>query len=116
MSVFIQKQTWHSLVRYIIMDENSSVQLDLYNEGVKTNFGGTAYIFALWVDEPHRLKGCATALLNFAEGLAKAEGHKSVHMEWLEIDTPREVLEWYFRRGYEEREFGDGYSLLEKKL
>jgi hypothetical protein len=60
----------------------------------------------------------ATRLINLAEVIAKKNGHKSVFLEWEAKNSERWVLDWYLRRGYEEREF-DRYgtsSLLEKKL
>jgi hypothetical protein len=52
------------------------------------------------------------------EAIAKREGHQSVFIEWELKNSERWVLDWYFRRGYEEREFDTHgtYVLLEKRL
>ena len=97
--IIIQKQTWHSHTRYIIFDtEGGCVQINLYTE--KQDFGSTACIYALWVDENSRRKGIATRLLDRAEEIAKREGHKSITIDWYLDDTPKAILEWYKKRGY----------------
>jgi hypothetical protein len=60
----------------------------------------------------------ASMILHNLEAIAKREGHKSVFLEWELKNSPRWVLEWYERRGYEVKEFDgrDSYCLLEKKL
>lgn len=98
------------------MGEYASVQLELYSQGTDTSFGGTAFSYALWVDEPYRHEKRATALLDRAEQIAKETGHKSVHLEWVKADSPEAILEWYLRRGYEVIEYGERYCLLEKTL
>ena len=57
-------------------------------------------------------------MLDRAERIAAENGHDAVCLEWLEKDTPREILDWYCRRGYQEQEFsGKGdYVLLKKSL
>ena len=111
-----QEQPWHNFTRWNIYNEHASIQLELWPES--QSFGGTAYIYGLWVNPDQRRKGLAAALLDEAEAIAEAAGHKSVHLDWNLKDTPREVLEYYCRRGYDEREFdGHGnYCLLEKNL
>jgi len=95
----IQRQKWHDYTRYVIFDTSGgSVQLELYPEIQK--FGGTAFIYALWVDKSCRRRGMAKRLLDRAEGIAKQEGHEAVMLEWELKDTPIEILEWYKRRGY----------------
>lgn len=94
----IEEQKWHELTRVLITDEGGSVQLNLYPQ--KEGDNETAFIYALWVDEPNRRKGVATHLMDKAEYIAKHKGHKSVILDWKSEDTPREILEWYKRRGY----------------
>ena len=50
--------------------------------------------------------------------MAAQYGHKSVMLEWKQEDTPVEVLQWYFRRGYTEKRHSEkcDYYLLEKRL
>lgn len=109
-----QRQEWNSKVIYLIADEFGSVQLELYKE--KQNFGGTCWLWDLFVKPEHRKQGHAKRLLKRAEEIAKAEGHKSVFMDWDEINTPHEILQWYLREDYNDVKFRKGYCLLEKKL
>lgn len=97
-------------------DNRGSVQLNLYN--AKQDFGGTAVIYALWVDPLFRRQKYASKLLNRTEYLAKSSGHDSVFMEWELVDTPKEVLDWYLSIGYRLRKTNTegSYALLEKRL
>lgn len=114
-----QQQVWSSKTRWLITDTQNrgSVQLELYPEKVE-EFGGTAFIYALWVDPQHRRNGVAAMLLNRAEQIAAEQGHSSVCLEWYESDTSHEILDWYMRSGYNDKAFsGKGdYVLLEKQL
>lgn len=113
-----QKQIWHDHIRILITtsDDKGSIQLNLYD--AKQDFGGTAVIYALWVDPLFRRQKYASKLLTRAEDLAKVSGHDSVFMEWELEDTPKEILDWYLSIGYRLRKFNtDGsYALLEKAL
>lgn len=109
-----QRQDWNSKVIYLIADEFGSVQLELYKE--KQNFGGTCWLWDLFVLSEYRKQGHAKRLLKRVEEIAKAEGHKDVVMEWDEKNTPYEVLQWYLRSGYRAILERRGYCLLEKKL
>lgn len=95
----IQKQKWRDSARYIIIHQYGSVFLDLYPEK-QESFGGTAFIWGLYVSSYKRRIGIGRALLSEVEKCAKLEGHKSVVMDWELKDTPREVLDWYLRFGY----------------
>lgn len=109
-----QRQTWRDYTRWLITNDWASVQLELYPE--QQEWGGTAWIYGLWTDPEARLQGNAKQVLERAETIAQQAGHKSVFLEWKQADTPVEVLDWYIRRGYTERQFcGKGdYYLLEK--
>lgn len=109
-----QKQVWNNKIIYLIADEYGSVQLELYKE--RQRFGGTCWLWDLFVLPEHRRQGHAKQLLRRAEEIARAEGHKSVIMEWEEENTPYGVLQWYLREGYNDFRFRKGYCLLEKKL
>lgn len=115
--ITVQMQTWREHTRVLIVaDGVASVQLELWDK--QQDFGGTVWLYALWVNEDSRRKGYARALLERAEQIAKQYGHDSIHMDWKEADTPREVLQWYMRCGYNDIAFsskGD-YVMLEKKL
>jgi GNAT superfamily N-acetyltransferase len=114
--LFQQRQVWRDFTRYLLMNEGASVQLELYNAPKK--YGCTAYIHSLYTDNRARRKGRATQLLQRAERLAALSGRREVFLDWNEADTPRKILQWYERRGYEVRERSlDGtYCLLSKTL
>jgi ribosomal protein S18 acetylase RimI-like enzyme len=113
-----QIQHWNNKDIVIILGDGglAAAQMMLYKE--EQNFGGTAWIWDLWVSPFDREKGLARQMLTNLEYLAKREGHKSVHLEWEAKNTERWVLDWYLRQGYEIREqnFDKTYALLEKKL
>lgn len=109
-----QRQKWSEYTRYLIADTCGSVQIEMHDE--VQDWGGTAWIYALWVNEDSRRHGIATALLKRAEDVARKAGHKSVFLEWEEDNTPQGVLDFYLRSGYNVRKESDGYCLLEKKL
>lgn len=112
--MIIQEQTWYDFTRIILMSGCGSVQVELYAE--EQEWGGTAFLYALWVGKSWRRQGIAKDLMAQAEREVKRRGHKSITLEWKLQDTPREILDWYERLGYEQKEFGDGYSLMRKKL
>ncbi len=109
-----QRQEWNDKVIYLIADEYGSVQLELYKD--VQDFGGTAWLWDLFVLPGHRRKGHAKRLLKRAEEAARRDGHKSVFLEWCAKDSPSWVLDWYGRQGYETREIGSGYIILEKRF
>lgn len=114
--MMVQKQEWHGKTRYIIIIEGvATVQLELYKEPQEPD-GVTAFICCLWVNEDERKYGHGKRIMDRAEEIVAKEGHKRVHLEWCSLDTPKWVLEWYLRRGYQEREFGPTSSLLMKEL
>lgn len=114
--MIIQEQRWHDKTRYIIIDECASVHLELHDQ--TQDFGGKAFIWALWTNPDCRRKGHARKMLERAERIAKASGHEAVYLEWFERDTPDEILLWYRRRGYESVDFSEigDYVLLKKDL
>lgn len=118
----IQEQKWHDFTRLLITEYNpieilGSVQVELYNEP-QDDYGTTAYIYALWVDDHNRRMGIAKRLMDAVESEIKKRGHKIVALQWKLQDTPREIFAWYERRGYDEKEF-DGHAtwaLMVKEL
>lgn len=98
--MIIQRQVWHDHTKYLIVNDYSSVQLNLYN--VEQPFDSTAFIYALWVEPAHRHQNCAKELLTTAENIALKNGYKFVLLEWEKNDSPKWVLEWYLRVGYKE--------------
>ena len=103
--ITIQKQTWHTRTLYLLTTEGGSCQLDIYPDEHVEN-GVKAYIHNLWVVDEFRKGGTANYLMNTAEELARREGVDAVYLECDSRDTPRWVLEWYGRRGYDEVAFG----------
>ena len=97
--IAIQVQHWCEYTRYILTHEYGSVFLDLHSEK-QESFGGTAYIWGLYVDSYCRRKGIGKALLEEAERCAQLEGHKSVVLDWEQKNTSHEILDWYIRCGY----------------
>lgn len=118
----IQEQKWHDFTRLLIVIDNNayivgSVQVELYDKPVD-DYGTTAYIYGLWVDETYRRMGLAKQLISRAEGEIYKRGHKTVTLEWKLQDTPREIFAWYERMGYDEKSF-DGratWALMVKDL
>lgn len=110
----ISKQTWHAFTRYLITADHGSIQIEVYNEELEN--GCKAFIWALWVDEEYRRQGIATRLIDKAEAICRDLGQEFVWLEWDERDTPREILDWYQRRGYNEVAFSETRSLLKKRL
>ena len=104
------------MTRMLIAERKGSVQVEMFDQ--QQDWGGTAWIYGLWVEPQYRRQGKADELLTVAEDLAAQYGHKSVMLEWKEQDTPVEVLQWYLRRGYKEIQFSSAgdYYLLEKQL
>lgn len=93
-----------------------SIQVEMYDKP-QDDYGSTAFIYGLWVNEPYRRQGVANTLLYEAEQYIRKCGHKKATLQWNERDTPREVLEHlYLNNGYEDVEFGRNSALLIKKL
>lgn len=115
--VRIQTQEWRSsgLTRAIFITEHGTAQLELYSKPCGDR-KVTAYFYALWVEPPYRRNGEATELIDMAERYARARGHKKIHLKFDNRDTPYEIFDWYVRRGYDDVEFGNHESLLEKVL
>lgn len=77
---------------------------------------GEAYVWNLHVAEPCRGRGYGRALLSAAYDVARLAGCRTVTLEWDERDTPRWVLDWYVRQGFDEREFGRGCAFMAKAV
>lgn len=112
--VIIQRQKWRDYIKYLIVNEYGSVQLELF--GNEQDFGGTAFIYGLWVEPTARLKGNARKLLFLAENIAIEAGHKDIFMEFEKKDTPIAVLKWYMRLGYYEVTSDENGCLLKKVI
>lgn len=77
---------------------------------------GEAYLWNLYVEPDHRRHGCAHLLLQAAEQEARRHQCHTATLEWELRESPRWVLDFYTRLGYDEREFGKDNAWLAKKL
>lgn len=116
--MIIQEQKWHSHTRILFVDEYGSVMLELFDEPQFGELNMTAFIFNLWTDPKHRLKGHASELLKLAEEEASKRGHAAVFLDWELEQTPSAVLDWYLRNGYRVVGFNNkgDFNRLRKEL
>ena len=112
----IYEQKWDYFTRIIIAHEGGSVQVDLYDK--EQEWGGTAFLYGLWVDRDWRRQDIAKSLMYEAELQVKMRGHKSITLEWKLLDTSVDILKWYERIGYCQKSFdGRGsWALMRKEL
>ena len=89
------------------------VELEVYKHG---EHEGEAFVWNLYVDEPHRRKGLARKLMDEAHKTAKHLGAKVTALEWSLKESPYWVIEWYTRLGYDEKEFGPVNALMKRPL
>ena len=82
----------------------------------KSKYKDEAYLWNLFVDKNHRHKGYGHALLSDALDLAMLNNCKIAMLEWDKCDSKQWVLDWYVRHGFEEKEFSEGYTRLEKDM
>lgn len=78
--------------------------------------GKKPLLWNLNVVDAYRQQGMASWLMDEAEMWAKAQGCDCITLEWSLKEAPYWVLDWYVRRGYEEKEMGNKCALMEKKL
>lgn len=116
--MIVQEQKWHNHTRILFADESGSVMLELFDKPQFGELNMTAFIFNLWTEPKHRLKGIATKFLKLAEEAAANRGHKAVFLDWKLEQSPREILDWYIRNGYHVVGFNDkgNFNRLWKKL
>lgn len=115
--ISVYRQDWHDFTRFIFCNGGGSVQIELFKEPIE-RVNCKALLYALWVDEPVRRQGCASALMDIAEKTAKEMGYSEIALEWSLFDSPYQIFNWYERRGYNETLFdGRGeYSVMVKQL
>lgn len=118
-----QIQHWPDFDRVLIVDLSSNgmelagtIQIELWKD--PQPFGGTAFAYALWVTEKYRRYLVGTRLLQAAERIARAHGHETISLNWVDGESPKWVYDWYIRKGYIERTFAPNnkWSLLYKPL
>lgn len=108
------EQDWNDYKRHILICEEGIVMIDIHH--ITTNiFGCKTLIWGLYINEQYRGRGIGKQLLSMAEGIAKDNGQEIVCLEW-EKPTPQWVFDWYYRMGYDEREFGKNYAAMYKTL
>ena len=109
----IYTQHWENKERLIIVCDEGSVFVDIKISPNKIDRKAT--IWGLNVDLDSRGMGWGNLLLKCAEGCVRERLIDKVELEW-ESSSPLWVYEWYIRNGYEEIDFGEGYSKLRKTL
>lgn len=77
---------------------------------------GESLLWNLHVLEQYRGIGLGKRLLDEAYQVACQHNCHTATLEWLLKDSPRWVLQWYVRQGFDEKEFGEGYALLKKNI
>lgn len=90
------------------------VEVKLFKLGSKRT--GEAYIWNLYLNTDKRGVGYGRVLLKAALDLAKTHGCHTAILEWDRRDSPQWVFDWYCRQCFDEKEFGNGYALLQKEL
>ena len=96
-----------------VSEQVGVVELAVYKHG---EHEGEALVWNLYVDEDHRRNGLARKLMDEAHKTAKHLGAKVTVLEWSLEESPHWVIEWYFRLGYDDKEFGTGYALMKRPL
>lgn len=116
----IQHQHWKESIRILITDEqhHGSVQAFIpnLNEDKPLDGEADALIYSLWVDEAHRGREVAKHLMEAVERELKRCGISTVAISWDGRDSPRWVLHWYKKLGFEEKAFGYQCCTLLKRL
>lgn len=113
--IITNEHQWHEMRRKVFMTtggEGCVIAEIPANEDERHK----PYIYNLHVEEKHRRKGLATALLTAAEDWLRSQGCKIAALGWDKREAKYWTLDWYVRRGYEEKAFGDYSSYLEKEL
>ena len=109
-------QNWETYKRAIIVSDEGSVFVDLYQQPIyDISDPIKCVIWGLFVEESFRNNGVATQLLQYAENIIKQSGESLVAVIY-ENTTRLWVLEWYIKSGYEFRQrLSDTDTLLIKK-
>ena len=76
----------------------------------------TAYLYNLSVEEEHRGKGIAGKMMQTAINHAMLMNRKTASLEWDESESERWTLQWYFRMGFDEKEFSRTSVFAVKEL
>ena len=116
----IQYQHWEDSNRILVTDEqhHGSIQAFIPHRTEDRPLDGEAdaLIYALWVDVQHRGHKVAKLLMETVESELKRCGVATVAISWDWRDSPKWVLQWYERLGYEEKVLGHQCCTLLKQL
>ena len=116
----IQYQHWEDSIRILVTDEqhHGSIQAFIPHRAEDRPLDGEAdaLIYSLWVDERHRGRGAAKHLMEAVESELKRCGVETVAISWDGRDSPKWVLQWYERLGYEAKALGHQCCTLLKRL
>ena len=116
----IQYQHWEDSIRILVTDEQNhgSIQAFIPHRAEDRPLDGEAdaLIYSLWVDERHRGHEVAKHLMETVERELKRCGIATVAISWDGRDSPKWVLQWYERLGYEEKALGHQCCTLLKRL
>ena len=96
-----------------VMVQIGIVEVRLFKQG---EHRGEALIWNLYVDEQHRGRGYGRALLSDALLVIEGADFHVAALEWRLKESPHWVFDWYCREGFDEKEFGNGYALMKKKI
>ena len=110
----IYTQYWNNKERLIIVCDYGSVFVDITISPNKLD--KKAFIWGLNVNPDFRGIGVGSSLLKFAEDCIRKKSINKVELEWESSSSPLWVYDWYIRKGYEEIDFSEGYSRLQKTL
>ena len=106
----IQYQHWEDSIRILVTDEKhqGSIQAFITYRAEDRPLEGEAdaLIYSLWVDERHRGSGVAKILMETVESELKRCSIVTVAISWDGRDSPKWVLQWYERLGYDEKALG----------
>lgn len=102
---------WPTVTRAVLMCEGGKGCVIVDKEKDRK-----AYLYNLNVAEDARKEGMATALMDAAEEWLRKQGCEVATLEWDGYESEYWVIDWYVRKGYDEKEFGRHSALLEKRL
>ena len=117
MTIRQYSQNWETYKRVIIVSDEGSVFVDLYQQPIYDISNPVkCVIWGLFVEKPFRNKGVAKQLIQYAENIIKQSG-ESLAAVICDGSTPIWVWEWYKKSGYEFcQRLNDSDTLLIKKL
>ena len=92
-------------ITLLVMADDVPVGTCMVDIGKQGEDAGKAFLWNLQVDMWYRKRGFGRHLLETAIELAKNRGCSEMRLEWFVGDSPRWVLHWYERNGFQECAF-----------